>query len=46
MGGCFRSGGTSGIRLGINQPVPVTVLKPAETMDIMGAEYKANIELK
>jgi len=30
--------------LGINQPVRVAVVKPAETLDIMAAEYKAKID--
>ncbi|MGB0384761.1 MAG: hypothetical protein ACPGWR_08070 [Ardenticatenaceae bacterium] len=30
--------------LGINQPVRVMVVKPAETMDIMAAEYEAKID--
>ena len=30
--------------LSINQPVRVTVVKPAETLDIMAAECKADID--
>jgi len=30
--------------LGINQPIQVTVVKPAETLDIIAAEYEAKID--